>query len=247
MKNLVLFLSFTFLTTTTWAQNSKLTVVGAASLSNVLNEVAKSYQSSKITFSFDASSKLAKQIEAGAPADIFFAADEEWVKYLEKKNRLLKDSKTDLLSNNIVLIVPTISKKIPASPADLKDNFYHHIALAGESVPAGKFGREALRNENAFDESVQKKVVNADNVRVALSWVASHEASAGIVYATDVLIEPKVKVAYTFQEKSHAKIIYSVAVIAGSKNVIEAKKFLEFCKGKIAAEIFRKAGFKFLL
>lgn len=247
MTKFILILILTLSTLNTFGQDKKITVFGAASLSNVLNEVAKAYSASRITFSFDASSKLAKQIEAGAPADIYFAADEEWVDYLVKKNKLLKETKTDLLSNSIVLIVPTDSKKVPVSPADLKDSFYHHIALAGESVPAGKFGREALKNEKAFDESVQKKVVNADNVRVALSWVASHEASVGIVYATDVLIEPKVKVAYTFQEKSHTKIVYSVAVTAESKNVIEAKKFLEFCKGKVAAEIFRKAGFKFLL
>jgi molybdate transport system substrate-binding protein len=240
-----LFLGLFFLTIFSYSYaEDKITVFGAASLSNVLQEIAKDYKDSKVVFSFDASSKLAKQIESGAPADLFFAADIEWVDYLEQKNKIEKGSRIDLLSNRIVLIVPQDSKKIPSSPKDLSDSFYHHIALAGEAVPAGKFARKALEQEKAFDEGIKKKVVNADNVRVALSWVASHEASAGVVYATDVKIEPKVKIAYTFPESSHPRIIYTLALTKQSKNKKQAVKFLEFLKS--SGEKFKAAGFTFI-
>jgi molybdate transport system substrate-binding protein len=226
------------------AADKTIKVYAAASLSNVLQEISREYKGKdKIVFNFDASSKLAKQIESGAPADLFFSADSDWMDYLDKQNRIVKASRADLLSNKIVVIIPADSKKIPTQTKDLLDPFYHHIALAGEAVPAGKFAREALKSEGLLTDSFNKKVVNADNVRVALSWVAGHEAAAGVVYATDVLVEPKVKVAFSFKDGTYPKIIYPGAVVQKSESLKEAQEFLHFCKTPKAKEIFAKAGF----
>lgn len=228
----------------TYAQENKISIYAASSLSNVLQVIAKEYKGPrKIVFNFDASSKLAKQIESGAPADLFFSADSEWVDFLDKQSLIIKSSRVDLVTNKLVVIVPQTSKKIPIKVEDLADDFYHHISLAGEAVPAGKFARAALNADNILTPFFNKKIVNADNVRVALSWVASGEAAAGIVYATDVLIEPKVKIAFAIKENTYPKIVYPGAIIAKSKNLAQAQKFLEFCKSKKAQEIFEKAGF----
>lgn len=228
------------------ANAKTLKIYAAASLTNALQEIGQHYQKKNLIFNFDATSKLAKQIEHGAPADLFFSADLEWMNYLQDKDRILESSRVDLLSNKIVLIIPIDSKKIPATPNDLKDDFYHHIALAGETVPAGKFARAALESEKVLTKELKKKIVNADNVRVALSWVALHEAAAGIVYQTDVLIEPKVKVAFSFREGTYPKIIYPAAVVKSSAHQSSAQNFLEFCKSPEGLAIFKKHGFSTL-
>jgi molybdate transport system substrate-binding protein len=238
-----LFLILALFSTSLLAEVKSLKVYAAASLTNVLQEIAKEYKGPKVVFNFDSSSKLAKEVESGAPADLFFSADTEWMDFLDGKDKIVKSSRIDLLSNKIVLIVPTDAKKIPTSPKDLSDSTYHHIALAAESVPAGKFARAALKAEEVLTDAFIKKIVNADNVRIALSWVAQHEASAGVVYATDVLIEPKVKIAFPFKEGTYPKIIYPAAVVKNSASQSAAKNFLEICKSKKAKAIFEKAGF----
>lgn len=236
---IILFLSFNAL-----ALEEKLSIYGAASLSNVLQEIAKEYEApEKIVFNFDASSKLAKQIESGAPADLFFSADSDWMDFLEKASLILKSSRVDLVTNKMVVIVPENSKKIPTKVQDLEDEFYHHISLAGEAVPAGKFARTALKEEGVLTPHLNKKIVNADNVRVALSWVASGEAAVGVVYATDALVEPKVKTAFILKENTYPKILYPAAVVSKSKKAIAAQKFIDLCKSKRGKEIFSKAGF----
>jgi molybdate transport system substrate-binding protein len=227
-----------------FASGNLLRVYAAASLTNVLNDISKEYAAQKILFNFDGSSKLAKQIEAGSPADLFFSADAEWMDYLANKNKIESSTRTDLLSNKIVVIVPSDAKALPGKMSDL--NSLAHIALAGESVPAGKFARAALKAEGVLTETFSKKIVNADSVRIALSWVAGHEAEAGIVYATDAAIEPKVKIAFQVKESAYPKIIYPAAVVSGSGRAKEASEFLNFCKSKKAQDIFKKAGFVIL-
>lgn len=222
-----------------------LTVMAAASLTNVLPEVAQAWKKQgghEVVFNFAATSRLAQQVTAGAPADIFFSADLEWMDHLEEKGKIDKSSRYSLLSNQIVLVVPSDSTFVPASSAELLDARLKHLALAGESVPAGKFARASLKSEGVL-QKVQEKIVSAENVRAALQWVVKKEAEAGIVFQTDARIEPKVKVAFTFSESSHPKIIYPLAVLRGSKHLSEAKSFLKFCKGKEAKKIFEKAGF----
>lgn len=243
----VIFLIFLIIySSSLFAEGKKLKIYAAASLTNVLQEIAKDFKESKVVFNFDASSKLAKQVESGAPADLFFSADAEWMNYLDTQEKIVKASRIDLLSNKIVLIVPMDAEKIPSSPKDLTDEHYHHIALAAEGVPAGRFARAALKAEGILSENFMKKIVNADNVRVALSWVAKHEAAAGVVYMTDVLLEPKVKIAFPFKEGTYPKIIYPAAVVKDSDRSKEAHQFLELCKTQKAKAIFIKAGFIYL-
>jgi molybdate transport system substrate-binding protein len=226
------------------AAEAALKVFAAASLSNVLTGISNEYGSAqKITFNFDGTSKLAKQIESGAPADLFFSADDEWMDYLAGKNKIDTATRVDLASNKIVVVVPSDSNNPPARAVDLASEHYRHIALAGEAVPAGRFARSALKSEGTMTEAFAKKIVNADNVRVALNWVSSHDAEAGIVYSTDALIEPKVKVAFVFKDGSYPKIRYPAAVLTSSRQAQNAKAFLDFCRSEKAKEIFKKAGF----
>ncbi|MFN8370688.1 MAG: molybdate ABC transporter substrate-binding protein [Bacteriovoracaceae bacterium] len=226
------------------AYESDLKIFAASSLTNVLEEINQKYKGErKISFNFGASSKLASQITAGAPVDIYFSADSEWMDYLINKNFIEKTTKENLLSNSLVLIVPSDSTEKVESVKDLLKGSYDHIALAEENVPAGKYAREALSKLEVFNSSFLKKIVSAENVRIALTWVAKHEAQAGVVYATDALIEPKVMVALTFPKDSYSKIVYPIGIIKNSKLKKEAEKFISFCKSKKAKEIFSKAGF----
>jgi molybdate transport system substrate-binding protein len=164
---------------------------------------------------------------------------------LDQEGKIIKESRATLLSNRIVTVVPVDFTFIPKSSKDLLDSKIKHLALAGESVPAGKFARAALTSEGQLDK-VQEKIVNASNVRAALQWVALKEAEAGIVFQTDAKVEPKVKIAFIFPEASHPKIEYPAAIIKDSKNIVAAKSFLIFCKSKEAKAIFESEGFMVL-
>jgi molybdate transport system substrate-binding protein len=225
--------------------NPTITILAASSLTNVLPKIADAWKAKtgmQATFSFESSSKLAQQIKLGAPADLFFSADQEWMDYLDKADRIENKTRTTLLSNRIVLIVSSDSTFIPKSSSDLNNALIKHLALAGETVPAGKFARAALTSEGQL-EKIQTKIVNAANVRGALQWVALKEAEAGIVFQTDAIVQPKVKVAFVFKESTHPKIEYPIAVIKESKNAEAAKSFIEFCKGLEAKIIFENEGF----
>ena len=222
-----------------------ITILAAASLTNVLPKVAEAWKlksNTDVIFSFEATSRLALQVKAGVQADLFFSADQEWMDNLDQEGKIEKDSRSTLLSNRIVLIVPIDSTFIPKDSGDLNDPKIKHLALAGETVPAGKFARAALKSVGQL-EKVQSKIVNADNVRAALQWVALKEAEAGIVFQTDAKVQPKVKIAFQFPESTHPKIEYPMAIIKGSKNIMASKNFMEFCKSKDAKVIFESEGF----
>jgi len=188
-------------------EKEPLTVLAASSLTNVLPEVATAWKKKggpDVVFSFEATSRLAQQVTAGAPADLFFSADLEWMDHLENNGKIEKSTRSSLLSNRIVLVVPSDSSFAPVSPTELIDPRLKHLALAGESVPAGKFARASLKSAGVL-EKLQDKIVNAENVRAALQWVAKKEAEAGIVFQTDARIEPKVKATFTFPDSSQEK------------------------------------------
>ena len=185
---------------------TEITVFAAASLKNALDAAAADYlktTGNKVIISYAASSALAKQIEAGAPADVFISADLDWMDYLSKKGLIKEDSEVKLLGNRIVLIAPAnskvalkISKNFPLAEA-LGDG---KLAMADvKAVPAGKYGKAALEKLGVWS-TVKAKVVEAENVRAALALVAIGEAALGIVYQTDAAAEPKVKVLDTFPE-----------------------------------------------
>ncbi len=233
------------------ADDGKVTVFAAASMKNALDAVNKACASQvgeEATISYAASSALAKQIEAGAPADVFVSADLDWMKYLSDKKLVKPDTEVKLLGNAIVLVAP----KDSTATAKLEKGF-DLAGLLGDgrlamgevkSVPAGKYGKEALEKLGLWD-SVEGKLAQTENVRAALKLVATGEAAAGIVYATDAAAEPGVKVIGTFPEDSHKPIVYPVAQTADSKDA-ETPAFLKCLQSAKAAEIFKGQGFTVL-
>jgi molybdate transport system substrate-binding protein len=223
------------------------TVFAAASLTDSLKSVADAYKARTgldVTLSFGASSTLARQIDQGAQADIFFSADTDWMDFLQKNGHLKDATRKDLLGNQLVLIAASDAKPAPriAPHFDLAGALGDgKLALADPaSVPAGKYAKAALTALGVWD-SVALKVAQAENVRVALEYVSRGEAPYGIVYATDAKVAPNVRVAGTFPESTHPAIVYPVAL---TKNATPAaRNFLAFLSSVQARAIFEKAGF----
>jgi molybdate transport system substrate-binding protein len=224
-----------------------ITVFAAASLTDALNEIGKSYETktgNHVVFSFAASSVLARQIESSAGADVFLSADLDWMDYLDKKNLLKPGTRKTLLGNHLVLIAPAglkINVKI-APRFDLAGALGNsRLAIADPaSVPAGKYGKTALTNLGVWD-SVSGKLAVAENVRAALAYVARGETTLGIVYNTDAKIEPRVHVAGTFPDNSHAPILYPVALTKDAKPA--AADFENYLESATAKAVFAKDGF----
>jgi molybdate transport system substrate-binding protein len=233
---------------TAWSQPAApVTVFAAASLTDSLAAVADAYKTRTglaVRLSFGASSTLARQIDQGAQADIFFSADTDWMDYLQKSGHIAEGSRKDLLGNRLVLIAASDARPAPAiapgfNLAGALGN--GRLALADPaSVPAGKYAREALTALGVWD-SVASRIAPAENVRVALEYVARGNAPYGIVYATDAKLTPGMRVAGTFPETSHTPIIYPVALTKQASP--GAKEFLAFLMSAQARAIFQKAGF----
>jgi molybdate transport system substrate-binding protein len=232
------------------AQDQTVTVFAAASLTDSLKQAADAYKArtgTVVTLSFNASSTLARQIEQGAAADIFFSADTDWMDYLEKAGQIAPGTRKDLLGNRLVLVAASDAKNDARLGPRIAPGFdlagalgNGRLAMADPaSVPAGKYGKAALTALGVWDK-VEAKVVQAENVRVALEYVARGEAPFGIVYATDAKIAP-VKVVGTFPESSHPPIVYPVALTKSASPA--ARAFLTFLEGPQARAIFAKAGF----
>ena len=222
-----------------------LTVLAASSMTESLQQVAAAWEADgnpPVRFSFDASSRLARQVEAGAPADVYVSADQAWMDYLEAAGRIVPGSRRVLVGNQLVAVVRAHEARQPLRAQDLLVGEGGRLALAGESVPAGRYARAALQHVGAW-EALEGRVVNADNVRVALGWVASGEADAGIVYATDAQSEQRVRVAFTFPPASHPPIEYAVAVLMQSVHSADATRFTQYILDDHAKAIFRSAGF----
>lgn len=229
---------------------SPLMVLAAASTTDAVTEVGQLYANrnlGSITTSFASSSTLAKQIESGAPADIFLSADQQWMDYLDSKNLILKESRRDLLGNRLVLIVPAASevKEIAVTPGmTLLPLLGQDGRLAvgdPEHVPVGKYGKQALTNLGAWEE-IKERLAPTKDVRAALVLVERGEAPLGLVYSTDAAISAKVRVVGTFPVVTHPAIVYPVAAV-GAGNVGAAGQFLEFLQSPDARAIFAKHGF----
>ncbi len=235
------------------AQGVGLVIFAAASLKNALDEIAADWSKAKTKpmprISYAASSALAKQIEQGAPTDLFISADIDWMDYIAKKNLILPQTRVNLLGNKIVVIAPRDS----SVTLDLKSGVDVAGALAGgklamanvDAVPAGKYGKAALEKLKAWD-GVKDKIAQAENVRAALLLVARGEAPLGIVYATDAAAEPNVKVIAVFPGDSHPPIAYPAAVTRESKSA-DARGFLDYLRGAKARPSFEKQGFTVLV
>ena len=233
-------------------QNSAppLLVYGAASLTNVLEELGATYQSSNgqtVKFSFASSSTLARQIEAGAKADIFFSADSEWMDYLQTRQLINTGTRTNLLSNHLVLVAPSDSKvqlKIAPGFALAAALDKGRLSIGDpDSVPAGKYARSALMTLGVWND-VTDKLVRADSVRTALLFVDRGEAPLGIVYETDALIDKQVRIVDTFPTNTHSPIVYPIALTVHAD--ASAAKFVAFLSSQTGQAAFKKYGFVLL-
>lgn len=231
----------------TQPSTTELTVSAAASLQNALTEVQKVYTQKnpgiKLTFNFGASGPLQQQIEQGAPADLFISAGKKQMDALEQKNLIVKGSRANLLGNDLVLITGKDNTGI-SSIQDLSKANIGKIGIGTpESVPAGKYAQESLKNLKMWD-SLQSKLVMAKDVTQVLNYVETGSADAGFVYQSDAQSSTSVKVVATVPDGSHKPIVYPAAVIAGSKNQQAAEDFLKFLESKDGQKIFAKYGFK---
>ena len=222
-------------------------VFAAASVTNALQEIGAAYEKTaavQIKMSFDASSNLAHQIEAGAPADVFLAADTEWMDYLESRHLIRSATRRNVVGNRLVLIAPAESQiKLRIAP---------HFALAAalgqgrlatadpDSVPAGRYARSALSTLGVWDE-VAERLARAENVRAAMRFVARGEAPLGIVYSSDALVDRSVRVVDTFPANTHEPIVYPLALTTSAKG--EAAGFLAYLLSAQGREVFVKYGF----
>jgi molybdate transport system substrate-binding protein len=230
------------------AQSTDVLLFAAASLKNALDAIDTQYAQDTgkhVTVSLAASPLLAKQIESGAPADMFISADLDWMDYLAKKNLIKADTRKNLLGNELVLIAP----KDSAVQIAIAPGFDLAKALAGgklamadtSAVPAGKYGKAALEKLGVWDQ-VSGEIAQAENVRAALALVGRGEAPLGIVYQTDAAVEPGVKIVGAFPADTHPPIIYPIALLAGSKNP-DAAAYLAYLEGATAKPLFEKQGF----
>ncbi len=233
------------------ASAAPLTVFAAASLKEALDEAALAYQQARgqpVRVSYAASSALARQIEQGAPADVFLSADLDWMDYLQQRGLVDPATRRNLLGNALVLVAPTASPLAPIAlqpGVDLRpllgDDGRLALALT-ESVPAGKYAYEAFDKLGAWG-SLQPHVVETENVRAALMLVARGEAPLGVVYASDAHAEPKVRVIATFPADTHPAIVYPVARIQASRHP-QAAAFVRWLDTPAAQAIFRRHGFR---
>lgn len=222
-------------------------VFAAASLTNVLQEMGDQFTKESaipIKFSFAASSALAKQIESGAPADLFFSADTDWMDYLQSRKLIQIATRHDVLGNRLVLVAPLDSKielKIAPHFPLLATLGKSRLATGDpDSVPVGRYAREALTKLGVW-AAVEDRLVRADNVRSALAFVDRGEVPLGIVYATDALIDKQVRVVDVFPDDSHSPITYPLALTTVAKP--DAAKFVEYLRGPVGSATFTKFGF----
>jgi molybdate transport system substrate-binding protein len=222
-------------------------VFAAASLTDALKEIAADYEKAggdKVIFEFAASNTLEMQIKLSGtmPADIFFSADEAKMDDLEKINTMVKETRRDLLSNSLVIVVPTDSTLTLNSGLQLADAKIQRIALGQpQSVPAGIYAKEYLQKIGIWDQ-VAARVIPCENVRAALAAVESGNVDAGIVYKTDALNSKKVKVAYEVPVAEGPVISYPVAIVS-PKHPIAAKKFFDYLVSPDSLKVFEKYGF----
>jgi molybdate transport system substrate-binding protein len=244
LKNLALVLALCLLGMN--PAGADITVYAAASLSNALTEIAKRFERDQgvaVKLSFAASSALAKQIEQGAPADVYASADLKWMDYLDGKGKIDHDSRKNLLGNTLVLIAPAGA----GFPVTMAKDFDFAAAFAGklctgvpEAVPVGMYAKEALVHLGWW-EKMQYRVVGAEDVRAALNLVERGECEAGIVYATDAQQSRKIEKIASFPAATHGPIVYPFALVTQSG---EAKAFLRYLENPAAQAVFSAHGFK---
>lgn len=228
---------------------AKVTVFAAASMTNALQQVAEDYKKQhpqqEIEFSFASSSVLAKQIDQGAPADIFLSANVKWMDFLTEKKALVENSKVILVKNGLVMIAPKASQvaKIDLTNAQWQQHLAGSYLAVGDPahVPAGIYAKAALTNLGQWD-AVENKLARANNVRAALALVEQGESPLGIVYSTDAQASQKVKVVATFPQNSYKAIEYPLAIVKDQDNQ-EVRAFYDYLKSAPAKKVLMEYGF----
>ena len=230
------------------ASATDITVFAAASLKEALDEQVSAWSARsghRVRVSYAGSNALARQIESGAPANLFISADEEWMDYLAQKKLIVAASRRDLVKNDLVLVAPTASAK----PLTVTPGFALAAALAGgrlavanpDAVPAGKYAKAALTKLGVWS-SVEGQLARAENVRAALAFVARAEAPLGIVYRTDAMAEPRVSIVDMFPPDSHPAIAYPAAMVAGHETAA-ARALLDALVTADAKKVWLRFGF----
>jgi len=227
------------------ANSAEINVYAAASLTDAMMEIAANYEKQsgdKITFNFAASSLLARQITEGAPADIFFSADEAKMDDLQRAGLIMTETRRDLLSNSLVIVVPNESKLTIESPDELVTKA-QKIAIADpRAVPAGIYTKEYLSGLGLWNK-LESKIVPTENVRAALAAVESGNVDAGFVYKTDANISKKVRIAFSVPVEIGPTIRYPIAIIKEAKNTSGAEEFMRYLESDSAQKLFERYGF----
>jgi len=214
-------------------------------MADVLPRVGRAWEArggTHVRFSFAGTSRLAPQVVQGAPADVFVSADQGWMDWVEERSGIREGSRRHLAGNTLVLAVPADVAALPGDLNGLLAADPARVALADGNVPAGRYARQALES-GGFLSLLESRIVSAGSVRSTLEWVARGEVDAGVVYATDAMVEPRVRLAFVFPADSHDRIRYTGAVIAASANPEEAAAFLAYAEGPGGRALFDAAGF----
>ena len=224
---------------------AQVTVFAAASLTDSLQEIAGAYEKisgDKIVFNFAASGVLARQIEEGAPTDLFFSADQAWADALETKGLLVKETRTNLLANSLVIVIAADSVTV-RSPGDLTNAAVQRVALGDpKTVPAGTYAKAHLEKSGLWP-GIEAKTVPCENVRAVLAAVESGNVDAGLVYKTDAAISKKVRVVFEVPPGKGPPITYPAALVKDAPQAEAAKKFLDYLAGSEAGAVFAHHGF----
>lgn len=231
----------------------EITVSVAISLKNAFEEIGKLYEDrnkgTMVVFNFGASGDLSRQIEGGAPVDVFASAAQKDMDSIEQKGMIMKDTRVNIAANTVVLVVPAGSKakikSFEGLKSGLKSGKINSIAVGNPmTVPAGRYAQEVFKYYK-FAEAIKDRLVFAENVRQVLDYVARGEVDAGVVYSTDAVIRSReVKIVATAPEASHKPVIYPIAVVKGSKNERAAKDFISLVISQEGKRILGKYGFK---
>jgi molybdate transport system substrate-binding protein len=231
------------------APQTEITVSAAISLKNAFEEIGRGFEAKnpdvKVVFNFGGSGDLARQIEAGAPVDVFASASPKDMQDIQNKNLLVPETRAVFAGNSIVIVQPSRSSLKLAGMEDLKNPAVRRIGIGNpQTVPAGRYAAEVL----AFfklNDALKEKLIMGENVRQVLDYVVRGEVDAGIVYKTDALTQPSgVKVFFDVPQAAHSPVVYPAAVIKNTKNPEAAKRFVRFIAGDTAArQILQKYGF----
>ena len=226
---------------------AEIIVSAASSLTNAFTDIGKEYEKAnpgqKINFNFGSSGALLQQIARGAPVDVFVSADQETMDRAVKQNLIVRTSRHDIVRNALVVIAPKGTQSAPKSLDGLKDASITRLAISNpESVPAGRYTREALQAADLWD-AIKGKSLNTQNVRQSLDYVARGEAEAGFVYITDAAIMPD-KVEVLFEVPTRIPILYPIAAVKGGGNETFALKFIEYVRAEAGQKILARHGFR---